>query len=115
MQKNTYGKAGEIIACNYLKNKGYKILETNYKNLIGEIDIIAKHDKTLVFIEVKTRLTRAFGDPFEAINYKKQQKIRNVATLYLKERKMLNALSRFDAISILGLENPEISHIMDAF
>ena len=115
MQKNTYGKAGEIIACNYLKNKGYKILETNYKNLIGEIDIIAKHDKTLVFIEVKTRLTRAFGDPLEAINYKKQQKIRNVATLYLKERKMLNALSRFDAISILGLENPEISHIMDVF
>lgn len=115
MQKNTYGKAGEIIACNYLKNKGYKILETNYKNLIGEIDIIAKHYKTLVFIEVKTRLTRAFGDPLEAINYKKQQKIRNVATLYLKEHKMLNALSRFDAISILGLENPEISHVTDAF
>lgn len=115
MQKITYGKAGEIIACNYLKKKGYKILATNYKNLIGEIDIIAKDGKTLVFIEVKTRLTRAFGDPLEAINNKKQQKIRNVATLYLKERKMLNALSRFDAISILGLENPEIWHIVDAF
>ena len=115
MQTNTYGKRSEIIAADYLKKKGYKILETNYKNLIGEIDIIAKDGKTLVFIEVKTRLTRAFGDPLEAIDYKKQQKIRNVATLYLKERKMLNALSRFDAISILGLENPEISHVTDAF
>lgn len=115
MQKNVFGARGEIIASNYLINKGYAILERNYKNKIGEIDIIAKQGNTIVFVEVKTRMTRAFGDPLEAVNVRKQQKIRDVATAYLMKTKKLNSPCRFDVISILGDTNEEIDHIENAF
>ena len=115
MQKNIYGKRSEIIATNYLKKKGYKILETNYKNDIGEIDIIAQDKKYIVFVEVKARMSESFGHPFEAIDEKKQQKIHAVASLYLVKNHKYGTNCRFDAISILGLENPEITHIVDAF
>lgn len=115
MDDITYGKKCEIIATNYLKNKGYKKIKNNYKNKIGEIDIIAKDNNTIVFVEVKGRFTRALGDPFEAINYTKQQKIRNVATFYLKVNGLLNAPCRFDAIAVLGDSDAEIRHIVDAF
>ena len=62
MQKNILGKRSEIIAMNFLKKKGYKILETNYKNSIGEIDIIAKDNDYIVFVEVKGRMSKKFGD-----------------------------------------------------
>ena len=115
MQKNIYGKRSEIIAANYLKKKGYKILETNYKNKVGEIDIIAKDKDYIVFIEVKARMSQAFGHPFEAIDERKQQKIHAVASLYMVKNHKYGSLCRFDAISILGQENPEITHIIDAF
>ena len=115
MQKNIYGKRSEIIATDYLKKKGYKILETNYKNKVGEIDIIAKDKKYIVFVEVKARMSGAFGHPFEAIDEIKQQKIHSVASLYMVKNHKYGSLCRFDAISILGLENPEITHIVDAF
>ena len=115
MQKNTYGKRSEIIASDFLKKKGYKIIELNYKNKIGEIDIIAQDGEYLVFVEVKARFTQGFGNPLEAINLKKQQKIRNVASIYLMQKKKLEKHVRFDAISIIGIEKPEIDHIIDAF
>ncbi len=115
MQKNTFGTRGEIIATNYLINKGYTIIERNYKNKIGEIDIIAKQGQTTVFVEVKTRLSRGFGDPLEAVNYKKQQKIRNVASVYLMKMKKLNTPCRFDVIAVLGETDEEIDHIENAF
>ena len=115
MQKNTYGKRSEIIAANYLKKKKYKILEMNYKNDIGEIDIIAKDKDYIVFVEVKARMSGAFGYPFEAIDEIKQQKIQAVASLYLVKNQKYGTNCRFDVISILGLENPEITHIVDAF
>ena len=115
MQKNTFGKKGELTAVNYLKDNNYQILEVNYKNKIGEIDIIAKDKNYIVFIEVKTRTSGMFGDPLEAINQKKQLKIRQVATIYLIKNKLMNSPCRFDAISILGNENPEIRHVKDAF
>ena len=115
MQSNIYGKKSEIIASQYLKQKGFKIIELNHKNKVGEIDIIAQDKEYLVFVEVKARLSRAFGDPLEAVNYKKQQKIRQVAELYLIKTKQINANCRFDVISILGNENLEIKHIENAF
>lgn len=118
MQKNIYGKIGEQIAQKYLKSIGYKIIEANYKNRIGEIDIIAK-DKNknfIVFVEVKTRMSRAFGDPSEAVNVQKQFKIRQVATMYLKSHQMLEANCRFDVVSIIGqADDCEITHIENAF
>ena len=115
MQTNVYGKRSEIIASDYLKKKGYKILETNYKNKIGEIDVIAKDKDYIVFVEVKARLSQKFGHPFDAIDEIKQQKIHAVASLYLVKNKKYGTNCRFDAISILGLENPEITHVIDAF
>ena len=115
MQKNIYGKRSEIVASQFLKEKGYKIIAVNYKNKIGEIDVIARDKECLVFVEVKARISQQFGHPLEAVNAQKQQKIRAVASVYLMKNNLLNAECRFDVISILGVENPEIQHIMAAF
>ena len=115
MHSNIYGKRSEIIASDYLKEKGYKILEVNYKNKIGEIDIIAQDRDYIVFVEVKARLSQKFGHPLDAIYERKHQKIHAVASLYLVQKRKYGKPCRFDAISILGLENPEIRHIIDAF
>ena len=116
MQKNIFGKKGELIATNYLKKQGYRILETNHKNKMGEIDIIAKDKNYLVFIEVKTRTSSMLGDPLEAIDEQKQFKIRQVATMYLIKNQLVDKVPiRFDAVAILGDEDHEIRHIKDAF
>lgn len=116
MQKDTYGKVGEIIAAKHLQSKGYKIISKNYKNELGEIDLIAKDGDYLVFVEVKTRLSKAFGGPLEAVNLHKQNKIRQVATFYLKQHKLLDTNCRFDVVSIVGqIDDYEITHIENAF
>ena len=115
MQKNIFGKKGEIIAKNFLKKKKYKIIKMNYKNIIGEIDIIAKQMNYLVFVEVKTRTSNAFGDPAEAVDENKQNKIRQVATMYLKENGLLDTPCRFDVVAIIDDSVAEIRHIENAF
>ena len=105
---NILGQKYEIIACNFLKENGYKILERNYKNMIGEIDIICSKDNVLVFVEVKYRTSSKFGRPIESITPYKLMKIRQTATCYLKQHKKLDSNIRFDAIEIL---NDEIRHI----
>ena len=115
MQSNIYGKKSEIIAADFLKQKGYKIIELNHKNKVGEIDIIAQDKEYLVFVEVKARMSRAFGDPLEAVNYRKQQKIRQVAELYLIKKRKTDANCRFDVVAILGDEDSNIRHIENAF
>lgn len=115
MLSNIYGKKSEIIASNYLKNKGYQILEMNYKNKVGEIDIIAKDGDYIVFVEVKARMSRLFGDPLEAIDERKQFKIRQVASIYLMQKRKTEAKCRFDAIAILGDTDSYIRHIENAF
>ena len=106
------GTIGEIDAEKYLKDKGFVIVTTNYKNRIGEIDIIAKDKNALVFVEVKSRATLLYGRPCEAVDFRKQQKIRKVAELYLVTTKNYYADVRFDVIEILG---EEINHIENAF
>ena len=115
MKSNTYGEYCEKRAFNYLKSIGYKVLALNYRNKIGEIDIIALDGTTTVFVEVKGRFSRKFGDPLEAIDARKQQKIRNVATVFMMKNKMLNSSVRFDAISVLGENDADIRHIKNAF
>ena len=72
--KIKFGDLGERIAKNYLIRQGYEILDTNYKTKLGEIDIVAKEDDILVFVEVKTRSSRSFGLPQESVNFKKQNR-----------------------------------------
>lgn len=107
------GGAGEKRAVKYLKGKGYKIVNTNFKISIGEIDIIAKDGETLVFIEVKTRSQDTFGRPSDAVDKVKREKYVKVAQAYLvKNYGKTDVLSRFDVIEI---ENGQINHIENAF
>ena len=113
-KSNNYivGKAGEEIAKQYLKKKGYKILEQNFTSNIGEIDIIAKHKGVYVFIEVKYRNSDCFGLPREAVNTYKQNKIRAVANTYIKKNNLFDKSCRCDVIEILG---DSITHIENCF
>ena len=106
------GTGGEILAVNFLKKKKYKILETNFSNHVGEIDIIAEKDGVIVFVEVKRRQTLQYGRPIEAVDTRKQNKIRKVAEIYLMLKNKTLADVRFDVIEILG---DEINHVENAF
>ena len=109
------GQKGEGFAETFLRKKGYKVIEKNFKSRIGEIDIIAEDRGTLVFVEVKTRENLLYGQPFEAVNSRKKRKIANVAMLYLKKLKEIPPC-RFDVVSVY-YENgrPECELIQDAF
>lgn len=112
MNRRAFGNAGEQAACDYLRRKGWKILERNLRRGRGEIDVIAQNRRTIAFIEVKRRSTLAFGQPAEAVNAAKQQRIIQTAALYMQENGLENANIRFDVIEILP---GEIRHIEGAF
>lgn len=115
-KRQQFGKESESLAVRYLKKSGYKILEQNHRNKIGEIDIIAKEKGTLVFIEVKARKTHVFGNPKWAVTPKKQRKISMVALYYLKATKQTHVKARFDVVALSsGKDNPRIEIIKNAF
>ena len=94
------GKRGEDIAVAYLKNRGYRIIERNYKCLFGEIDIVAKDGDTVVFVEVKSRKSEKFGDPQGAVGREKQKKISRISLTYLEEKHLYPCDARFDVVAI---------------
>jgi putative endonuclease len=94
------GKKGEDIAVAYLKNKGYRIIERNYKCLFGEIDIVAKDGDMVVFVEVKSRKSERFGDPQGAVGREKQKKISRISLTYLEEKHLYPCDARFDVVAI---------------
>ncbi len=109
------GAKGEDIAVNYLKNEGYNILHRNYKTPYGEADIIAKDGDSVVFIEVKTRTNNLFGQPFESVGFRKQERLKRIALFYLKNTKSQIKL-RFDVVSIVTEAGSyRINHIREAF
>ncbi len=109
------GKSGEEIAAGFLKQKGYLVLETNWRKGPLEIDIIARKDDMLVVAEVKTRSTNYFGEPEEFVTRSKQKNLIRAANSYILE-KNLDLETRFDIISILIKGGQQkIYHIEDAF
>ena len=84
-----------------MEEEGYFILDRNYRNRYGEIDIIAKKDKCLIFIEVKTRTNLEYGDPLEAINKLKISRIKRLASFYIARNKLSGFNPRFNVISII--------------
>ncbi len=96
------GRLGEDAAAEFLKSQGYKILKCNYKNKMGEIDIIAQNGEDLVFVEVKTRSSAEFGTPAQAVTYYKKQRIVNSARWYIMENPT-NLNIRFDIIEVFGM------------
>ncbi len=116
-RRNILGQRGEDLAVQFLLNAGYHIIERNYRNYYGEIDIIAKEAKSFVFIEVKTRRNELFSHPCEAVTRKKQIKISKVAMAYLAENKLSEVAARFDVVAILlpDATPPKIDLIQNAF
>ena len=111
-----FGEAAENAAARFLKAKGYKILERNYKNKFGEIDIIAQQKGVICFLEVKARHSLDHGTPQEAVSLSKQRQISRVAVDYLKSRNLLEHPARFDVLALLYSNNqPQVSLIVDAF
>ncbi len=115
-QRQQIGKAGEKVVVRYLRKKGFKILERNFTCPVGEIDIIIRDKKTIVFVEVKTRRSLSFGSARLAITRQKQRKISMVALYYLKTKRQMNQPARFDVVTVLSTgEEPAIDHIRNAF
>ncbi|HNS55982.1 MAG TPA: YraN family protein [Smithellaceae bacterium] len=116
MSKISTGRDGEQIAVAYLKKNGYRICETNFRCPLGEIDIIAREKKEIVFIEVKTRKSNKLGYPEQAVGAKKQAKLSQLALWYLQKNKLADANARFDVVAItLHPEGNEIRLIKNAF
>ncbi len=115
MNNRETGARGETLAANYLVQKGYIILERNYKNHIGEIDIVAKIDDVLVFVEVKTRRGLKYGYAFESVNLQKRKKIVNTSQLYIMYHQCFDIQYRYDIIEVYLGRDDSIHHIIDAF
>ncbi len=112
--KQRVGKMGEDEAVRFLEKKGYEILERNFRFRRGEIDIIAKKEGEIVFVEVKTNMKGGFGEPEDRVGLKKQYQIGQVAKGYLYSKEIFDVDCRFDVISVTG-SNKVLHHIKDAF
>lgn len=109
------GKEGEKIAAAYLKKNGYRIIEKNYRCVLGEIDIVAREKSELVFVEVKTRKSAELGYPEQAVGINKQKKMSQLALWYL-QKKNADTVARFDVVAItISTSGNEIKLIKNAF
>lgn len=97
-QKGAYG---EDVAVQYLENRGYRIVQRNFRCPLGEIDLVAMEGKYLVFIEVKCRTSRRFGHPAEAVDSRKQRRLGRLAHYFLKKYDLHGHACRFDVVSLL--------------
>ncbi|HUI33494.1 MAG: YraN family protein [Dysgonamonadaceae bacterium] len=114
-EHNELGKQGEIAAANFLRKKGYKVLKQNWRMYRHEIDIVAEDGEFIVFVEVKTRTSRQWGNPEDFIGKNKIRRIVEAADLYL-QIKDIDKPARFDIISsVWNGKNFDIEHIDDAF
>ncbi|MDP4182281.1 MAG: YraN family protein [Bacillota bacterium] len=120
LNKRQMGSSNEIIAASYLKTCGYFIINQNYRvGRLGEIDIIARENEYICFIEVKSRKSLLYGTPAEAVNKKKQDNIRKIAYIYINQHKLHSMNFRFDVVEILidkkNQTPPKINLIKNAF
>ena len=118
-RRSELGKFGEDFACRYLQQQGYKILFRNFRCRIGEIDIIAVKNDVLSFIEVKTRQSKTYGLPCEAVNLSKQKKIYRCAEFYMQSKGIILTMPvlSFDVIEIIkeGTAVKEFHHFPHCF
>ncbi len=116
MKKNNkiIGKLGEEIACIYLLDNDYKILERNYETSFAEIDIIALKDEIISIVEVKTRKNDNYTRASSSVDYKKQKKLKEIANYYIIENRLYDYNIRFDIIECYW-QNHKINHIKNAF
>ena len=111
--KNKIGKQGEDQATDFLENRGFTVMARNYRYKHAEIDLIVQKDNWLIFVEVKTRSSDAFGEPETFVDYKKGRKIMEAAEEYIHTNDWHGHI-RFDIISVKLGSDPEIRHFEDA-
>ncbi len=110
------GKRGEDLAVEHLQTLGYRLLERNYRCPLGEIDIVAMDKDDVVFVEVKSRKTEAYGDPELAVGKAKQKKIALIAMYYLANKGHSSLNARFDVMAVKILpDRRELKLIRDSF
>jgi putative endonuclease len=110
------GRRGEDAAAEFYERSGFSVLERNYRCAAGELDVVASDGTVLVFCEVKTRRSAHWGEPSEAVGFKKQRRIRRLAATWLAEKGGCRLRIRFDVVSILASDGSlTIEHIPDAF
>jgi putative endonuclease len=118
-QRKVTGKIGEDLAAAQLESQGYRIVARNWRCRTGELDIVAEHHQTLVFVEVRSRKTSGrFGSAKESIDYRKQKKVRDTAQVYLYQHRQHQSPVRFDVMSVELNANHvliRIEHIVSAF
>jgi len=109
------GKTGEIAARAYLEELGYSIIEVNFRCPLGEIDIVARDNSTIVLAEVRTKTSKSYGSPEESINAEKARRLRRHALYYLQSKRQNETPSRIDLMAVLlskeTLEVKSIRHI----
>jgi putative endonuclease len=112
------GQRGEDAAARHLKRQGFRIIERGHDSPLGEIDIIAIDERTVVFVEVKTRTSGDAGHPTEAIDATKRRRMTQAALAYLKSKRLLQNSARFDVVAItwpVDACEPAIEHYKNAF
>lgn len=116
MDRISTGRLGEAEAARFLEKKGYRILERNFRCRYGEIDIVARDGKTVVFVEVKARGSDSFGTPLASVDSRKQKKIALTAQFYIEANRLVDADMRFDVVGISMREgNLSFELVKDAF
>jgi putative endonuclease len=111
MKRGDIGRLGEKLAKGFLKKRGYRILETNYRCPEGEIDIIAKHKDYLVFVEVRTKTSLKFGGPEESVTWAKKKKLITTAYHYRQAHDNLPPSWRIDFVAVRLDHKGKLSHI----
>src|SRR3712207_3345945 len=114
--RSTLGRNGEDLAATMYERAGYVVVERNYRVPEGEIDVVARRGRAVVFCEVKTRRTDRWGVPAEAVEWKKQARLRRLAARWMRERRLGDVEVRFDVVSVVVRDGrPELTHFADAF
>ncbi|MCK5271844.1 MAG: YraN family protein [Sedimentisphaerales bacterium] len=113
----TLGRRGEKLARKFLQKQGYRLLQSNYNTVGGEIDLVMRDDNTIVFVEVKTRRSEKFATAESAVNYRKQKHLISAARKFINTYRFNDHPCRFDVVAIVAPENgkPIISHYQNAF
>ena len=111
MKRRDLGALGEKLAKDFLKKKGYRIRESNFRCREGEIDIIAERKNYLVFVEVRTKTSSSFGSPEESVTSAKKEKLITLALTYLDSHKNLPSLWRIDFVAVELDQNGKVTRI----
>ncbi|MBK8870244.1 MAG: YraN family protein [Elusimicrobia bacterium] len=110
--KQAEGREAEIEAQRYLEKKGYRLLDSNYRTPLGEVDLVMEKGTTVVFVEVRKRRSSGYGTAADSVTKKKQDRVGRAAMMYVKSKFLVGRNLRFDVVTIQGTE---LAHIENAF